>query len=110
MVFLIKPPDPLYSDVFLVGAFNNWVVEPAYKMIVQGGLYTLTVPLKRGIYDYQYVLGQTSGNTVTDIDWYTLEGNSWDTTNYYYVFLYYNDPDLGGYDHIIGYAQIYSKQ
>ena len=69
----------------------------------------MTIPLKRGIYDYQYVTGEITGNTVEDIDWYTLEGNSWETTNFYYVFLYYNDTDLGGYDHIIGYAKIYSK-
>ncbi len=110
VVFSIRPSDPVYSDIFLVGAFNNWIVEPGYKMNEQGGIYSLTIPLKRGIYDYQYVIGEVSGNTVKDIDWYTLEGNSWDTSNYYYVFLYYNDPDLGGYDHIIGYARIFSKQ
>jgi hypothetical protein len=110
VVFSIRPPDENYGDIFLVGAFNNWKVLPEYKMNEQGGVYSITIPLKRGIYDYQYVSGQISGNSVNDIDWYTLEGNSWDTSNYYYIFLYYNDPDLGGYDHIIGYAKIYSKQ
>ncbi len=110
VVFSVRPPDEPFGDIFLVGAFNNWQVLPEYKMNEQGGLYSITIPLKRGVYDYQYVTGQTSGSRVTDIDWCTLEGNSWDTSNYYYVFLYYNDPDLGGYDHIIGYSKIYSKQ
>ena len=100
----------MFDDIFLVGAFNNWQVLPEYKMNQQGGVYSITIPLKRGIYDYQYATGSISGNTVKDIDWYVLEGNSWETSNYYYVFLYYNDPDLGGYDHIIGYEKIYSKQ
>ncbi|HSD62389.1 MAG TPA: hypothetical protein VLB50_01290 [Ignavibacteriaceae bacterium] len=108
--FSIKPPDNLFNDVFLVGAFNNWQVLPEYKMTLQNNIYSISVLLKRGIYDYQYVTGNISGKSIKDIDWYYFEGNSWDTANYYYVFLYYNDPDLGGYDHIIGYAKIFSKQ
>ena len=110
VIFSIRPPNDMFDDIFLVGAFNNWQVLPEYKMNQQGGVYSITIPLKRGIYDYQYATGSISGNTVKDIDWYVLEGNSWETSNYYYVFLYYNDPDLGGYDHIIGYEKIYSKQ
>jgi hypothetical protein len=108
--FSIKPPDNLYDDVFLVGSFNHWGVLPEYKLNLQNGIYSITIPLKRGIYDYQYVTGQISGKTIQNIDWNYFEGNSWDTTNNYYVFLYYNDPDLGGYDHIIGYAQIFSNK
>lgn len=110
VVFSIRPPEDNYSDIFLVGAFNNWEVLPEYKMTQQAGKYAITIPLKRGIYDYQYVTGEVKGNSVNNIDWYSLEGNDWNTSNYYYIFLYYNDPDLGGYDHIIGYSRIYSKQ
>jgi Type 9 secretion system plug protein 1st domain len=110
VTFSVKPPDNPYKDIFVVGAFSNWDVLPVNKMNEQNGLYSLTIPLKRGIYDYQYVTGDITGNSVQDIDWYYLEGNSWDTTNYYYVFIYYNDPDLGGYDRIIGYSKIFSKQ
>lgn len=110
VVFSIRPPEDNYNDIFLVGAFNNWEVLPEYKMTQQAGKYAITIPLKRGIYDYQYVTGEVKGNSVDNIDWYTLEGNDWNTSNYYYIFLYYNDPDLGGYDHIIGYSRIYSKQ
>lgn len=108
--FSIRPPDKIDNDIFLVGAFNNWQVLPDFKLTEEGGIYSITVPLKRGIYDYQFVTGEISGLSVKDIDWNYLEGNSWDTSNFYYVFLYYNDPDLGGYDHIIGYTKIYSKQ
>jgi hypothetical protein len=108
--FSVRPPDQVYNNIFLVGAFNNWEIKPEYKMNEQGGIYSITIPLKRGIYDYQYVTGDISDGSVKNIDWNYLEGNSWDTSNYYYVFLYYNDPDLGGYDHIIGYAKILSNQ
>ncbi len=108
--FSIRPPEEISNDVFLVGSFDNWDVLPEYKMNLQNGIYSITISLKRGIYDYQYVTGIISGKTVKNIDWNYFEGNSWDTSNYYYVFLYYNDPDLGGYDHIIGYTKIFSQQ
>ena len=37
-----------------------------------------------------------------------LEGNFWETGNNYHIFLFYNEEQLGGYDKIIGYKQIYS--
>ncbi|MGE5496637.1 MAG: hypothetical protein ACM3Q2_01085, partial [Syntrophothermus sp.] len=71
--------------------------------------YTLTIPLKRGIYDYQYVTAYGNGSEITNTDWYELEGNDWATTNVYNAFVYYSDPDKGGYDRIIGFIKIKSK-
>ena len=67
--FSIRTPDDFVGDVFLVGAFNNWVVDPKYKMTNNYGAYSLVVPLKRGIYDYQYVTGYEDSGKITDENW-----------------------------------------
>jgi hypothetical protein len=78
-------------------------------MEYQNGFYLKTVQLKRGIYDYQYVTADLNYGKIRDIDWYVLEGNNWDVKKDYYIFLWYSDPDKGGYDRIIAYKQITSK-
>ena len=65
--------------------------------------------LKRGVYDYQYVTGYVQDGKVEGQNWTFLEGNDWGATNTYYVFVYYNDPNYGGYDRIIAYNKITSK-
>lgn len=99
------------KDVFIVGSFNNWKVLPEYKMIKNGNYYSKIVNLKRGIYDYQYVLGKIKGNEVLieDEDWVEIEGNFWETENTYYIFVYYQSPDFGGYDKIVAFIEIKTK-
>ncbi len=109
VTFSIRPPDPSFGDIYLVGAFNDWDVSPKYKMDNTGGIYSKTIELKRGIYDYQYVTADYINNEIKNIDWLTLEGNNWQTTNEYYIFLFYNDPNYGGYDRIIAYKKFLSK-
>ena len=65
-----------------------------------------SVQLKRGVYDYQYVTGKIVNDRVENIDWEILEGNFWETENEYYIFLYYQTVEKGGYDKIIGYKKI----
>ena len=107
--FLLRTPEDNYGDVYLVGAFNNWTAQESFKMNKDNDLYSLNVNLKRGIYDYQYVAAVGNSRGKISYDWLSLEGNSWQTTNEYHIFLYYNEPDLGGYDRIIGYSLIKSK-
>ena len=109
VTFAIRPPNEMSKDIFLTGAFNSWKVSPEYKMKGNSGIYYITIPLKRGIYDYQYVVGDIYNGVIGNLDWTYLEGNSWETTNHYYIFLYYNDPDYGGYERIIGFNEIKSK-
>ena len=110
VTFTIRPPSEVPSNIYLVGAFNNWIVSPDYKLNENYGLYTITIPLKRGIYDYQYVVAGDRYGQIVNPDWVILEGNDWSTSNNYQIFLYYNDPNYGGYDRIIGYQQIKSRQ
>ncbi len=108
VTFSMRPPNEVSGNIYLVGAFNNWKLSPNYKMTDNYGLYQITIPLKRGIYDYQYVVGQDDYGKIVNPDWVILEGNNWSTSNLYQVFLYYKDPNYGGYDRIIGYKQIKS--
>jgi hypothetical protein len=104
--FEIRPPSEIAGDIFLTGAFNNWQLLPEYRMNNSGGLYSKTIQLKRGIYDYQYVTADVINGTIKNDNWITLEGNFWETKNDYYIFVYYNEPNFGGYDRIIGYKKI----
>lgn len=107
--FSIKPSIQIYGDVYLVGAFNEWKVTPEYKMDFDGELYTKTVLLKRGVYDYQYVVVNGDPNNPKNIDWYILEGNNWEAPNTINVLLYYRDQNYGGYDRLIGFSRIKTK-
>jgi len=107
--FNLRAPSDFNKDVLVTGAFNNWVLDPAYRLGNSGGFYTGVLNMKRGIYDYQYVAANVTNNKISEIDWVILEGNNWTTQNVYHVFIYYADPNLGGYDRIIGYSTIMSK-
>ncbi len=109
VTFSIRPPNEITGGIYLVGAFNNWEVNPNYRLRNDYGVYSITVPLKRGIYDYQYVIADDNGKEIINQDWLTLEGNNWNTSNIYHIFVFYNDPDYGGYDRIIGYQLIKSN-
>ncbi len=104
--FQFKPPDPINEDIFIVGSFTNWEVLPWFKMEKENDLYSISIELKRGVYDYQYVTGLIVDELVTQIDWRIFEGNFWDTENVYSIFLYYKAPEKGEYDKIIGFKQI----
>lgn len=107
--FSIKPSIQIYGDVYLVGAFNEWKVTPEYKMDFDGEIYTKTILLKRGVYDYQYVVVNGDPNNPNNIDWYILEGNNWEAPNTINVLLYYRDQNHGGYDRLIGFSRINTK-
>jgi len=107
--FQIKPPAEVYGDVYLVGAFNDWELSPQNKMNFNGDHFEITLQLKRGIYDYQYVVVNGDYTDVTNQNWYVLEGNDWQTSNEYNIFLWYRDQEYGGYDRIIGYSKINTR-
>ncbi len=109
VTFQIKPPDDVYGDIYLVGAFNDWKVSDKYKMNYNGDYYELTIELKRGVYDYQYVVVNGDPANPENQDWYILEGNDWSTTDEYNVFLWYRDEQYGGYDRIIGFSKILTR-
>ena len=106
--FDLTLPFPADGDVYVVGSFNNWRIDEKYKMERSGNYYSLIVNLKRGIYDYQYVVVKETHSSPKNlqIDWIEIEGNSWNTKNVYYIFVYYNNPDYGGWDEIVAFTEI----
>lgn len=100
--------DQPQGKIFLVGGFSEWMVLPEFEMKRDpvSQLFTLEVWLRRGVYDYQYVLGDIdSEGKVINQDWLTLEGNDWRTLNNYTAIVYYYDRQFGGFDRIIGYVR-----
>lgn len=107
--FRVKPPDEFLGEIFLVGPFNQWQPSLEYKLEKQNDVYSKVIKIKRGIYDYQYVTGYIENSKIKNENWVYLEGNFWETANEYHIFLYYRDPNYGGYDRIIGFKKIISR-
>jgi hypothetical protein len=107
--FRIQPPEEFYGDIFLVGSFNDWKPSEQYKLENIRGIFSKNIQLKRGIYDYQFVTGFLNDNIIQEENWIYFEGNFWETSNEYYVFLYYKDPNYGGYDRIIAFSKLFKK-
>lgn len=98
--FSFKPnPDfNTNTSVFIYGNFNNYTLNENNKMTydAQRGIYTGSLLLKQGFYNYKYV---TLDNDI--INEGAISGNFYQTENNYKVLVYYRD--LGGrYDRIIG--------
>jgi hypothetical protein len=109
--FVLSSPQIFSKDIFLIGSFNGWTPRLDYRMERIENYYSKILTLKRGIYDYQYVLGLWNDSTkkVEQLDWLELEGSDWGTNNVYYVFAYYQDPLYGGYDRIVAFREVYTR-
>ena len=94
-----RPEENTNEKIYVVGDFNGWKVVEQWKLQYDDSIkhYKLRAWLRRGAYDYQYVL---NGN-----DWIALEGNDWRTRNVYTALLYYHDVRFGGFDRILLAAQ-----
>lgn len=109
--FVLSSPEIFSKDLFLVGSFNDWAPNIDFRMERNSNYYSKVLSLKRGAYDYQYVLGlwNDSTNRVEQLDWLELEGSDWETNNVYYVFAFYQDRLYGGYDRIVALKEIYTR-
>ena len=88
------------GDIYVLGAMNNWLPSQDYKMKydTKRDLYTTTVQLKQGYYNYMYgIPGQKN-----EINYQVMEGSWNETENDYQALVYYRGlGDL--YDRVIGY-------
>jgi hypothetical protein len=93
------PDDHSHDKIYVVGDFNGWKIDDRWVMQYDEALkhYKLLTWLRRGAYDYQYVLNGT--------DWTAVEGNDWRTVNVYTALVYYHDVRFGGFDRILLAAQ-----
>ena len=94
-----RPEENLNETIYVVGDFNGWKVDEHWRLQYDDAVkqYKLLTWLRRGAYDYQYVL---NGN-----DWISLEGNDWRTVNVFTALVYYHDVRFGGFDRILLAAQ-----
>ncbi len=104
--FRLKPANEIYNDIYLIGAFNHWKISDDYKLEFDGNLYSKTILLKRGIYDYQYAIVNKTKN---EVDLLSLEGNNYNAASTINILMYYRDPQYGGYDRMIGFSRIHLK-
>ncbi|MFA6468107.1 MAG: type IX secretion system plug protein domain-containing protein [Bacteroidota bacterium] len=108
VIVRLRLPRSPGKKIFFAGSCTQWQVLSQNEMKLDSttGLYILRQWLRRGVYDYQYVLGDIGEDgTVIDQDWYTLEGNDWRTINRYIALVYYRDRRFGGFDRVVGFVR-----
>jgi len=97
------PPTP-NGDVYVVGRFNNYVLNDASKLTYEPSRKRFygNILLKQGLYDYKYVwLNKDTGK----IDQTVFEGSFFETLNTYQVFAYYKKPGMR-WEELIGYSNV----
>lgn len=105
--FSLTPPDLVTNDpVFVFGALSDWQCTPLNQMTynAETKCYELSLLLKQGFYDYQYVLWNEESRTA---DATFFEGSHVDTENDYRFFIYYKGFS-SRYDRLIGYRVLNS--
>lgn len=105
-IFTLDVDEPLLQTVFLNGFLSGNLPDDKYKMKydTKTGKYNLTLLLKQGIYNYQY-LTQTGNAFSTGL----IEGNFYQTENEYSVWVYYR-PVGQRFDNLIAVTSFYSRQ
>ena len=107
--FVFDPENaPSSQDIFVVGSFNNWQADSAWKLTynAEERLYRLRQWIRRGRHNYLYATGRinaTSG-AVENISFEECEGNALSANHTLYALFYYQNPNSGRYDALYGVA------
>lgn len=104
--FFLKSEPLLDQEVYVIGKFNQWRCDQTSQMDYHDGqgMYTLSLPIKQGFYDYMFALKTAQG----EIRIPYLEGNFQETENDYYIYVFYREPG-GRYDRFLGVKKINSR-
>jgi hypothetical protein len=94
--------DPIDDNVYINGNFTNNTFDDRYLMQYDYDTqeYYLSLLLKQGAYNYQYLTNRDGKYTTT-----AIEGNYFETENQYQVLVYYRRIGQR-YDSLIGYLEI----
>lgn len=89
------------GTVNVFGALTDWNANKSNEMTwnFEKAAYELTLLLKQGYYNYQYVYVPQGSSKADDT---VLEGSHYETENEYQIFVYYRGMS-GRYDELIGY-------
>ena len=91
------------KNIKLMGALSQWGKAPEATLVYDSKkrLYSTSLLLKQGWYDYQFAYANGDGS----YDFESLEGSHFQTENEYEVFVYYRG--LGSrYDQLVGYVYL----
>lgn len=98
----------LGGSVNVFGALTGWNANKSNEMTwnFNTSAYELTLLLKQGYYNYQYVYVPQGA---TSADHTNIEGSFWETENDYLLFVYYSDFSAR-YDRLVGFRLFNSTQ
>lgn len=106
--FTLPLESPLLGgSVNVFGALTGWNANKSNEMTwnFDTGAYELTLLLKQGYYNYQYVY-VAQGSKVADHT--NIEGSFWETENEYQILVYYRDFS-SRYDRLVAYQVLNSQ-
>lgn len=105
--FTLDAPRVMNGDIYVNGDFTSNVYDERFRMVFdpETGLYTLSLPLKQGSYNYQYVALKEGDKRATSS---LIEGDKYETRNEYTVSVYYRTPTSRA-DRLVGRAVLYSE-
>lgn len=105
--FSLKYPKIEDAEVYLLGALNDWAYDEKSKLEYDESArqYRGKMYLKQGYYEYLYAVVPT-GKTVGDVT--LIEGDHFETDNYYSIFVYFRER-VPEYDRLVGYSFFNSK-
>jgi hypothetical protein len=93
-------------EITMLGALTAWGKSPESKMVYDSktGLYSTSILMKQGWYDYHYAFSTAKG-----YDSESIEGSYFETENEYEVLVYYRA--LGSrYDQLVGYVYLHPNR
>lgn len=94
------------KEIYVVGAFNNWELTPEYQLHkTESNFWEVSVLLKQGYYNYQYVVYDTS---TEETSMSAINGSFWQTENLYQALFYYR-PWGVRYDVLMGYGEVNTR-
>ncbi|MFN3998400.1 DUF5103 domain-containing protein [Algoriphagus sp.] len=93
-------------EIYMLGALTAWGKNPESKMVYdpKTRLYSTSILMKQGWYDYHYAYKTADG-----YDSESIEGSYFETENEYEVLVYYRA--LGSrYDQLVGYVDLHPNR
>lgn len=94
------------ANVYVFGQLTDWKLDNSNRMIYSDTdhAYQLTLRLKQGYYNYQYLVQSLNGGPASAAE---TEGDHFETSNEYNFFVYWRDNSTR-YDHLVGFRHVLS--
>lgn len=104
--FTLSMPEIADADVYVDGEFTHHRRDRAYRMEYDRDrrCYTLSLPLKQGSYNYQYVSLPRGASAASPSP---IEGDRYETRNEYDICVWLRQPGAR-YDRLLGTAQVFN--